>query len=131
MEEEQWQLSPLITRPGLTWPGLIDCWSQCCTDNEGSGGDLTYLLEPVLCSGKYDGDGDGDDSHVNDHLLSNWWEIHNDSQARDDYLPDVTPKIFSRKSCETNILLIFTFKIFSFHFALGSFQKYPGVLSWW
>ena len=49
--------------------------------------------------------------------------------GRQEIIIYVTPRIFSRESCDRNISLFIIFKIFSFHFALGSFQKYGGVLS--
>ena len=80
-------------------------------------GDVTNYPLPRW-SGKYDGD--VDDSHVNDHLLSNWWEIHNNRQARNYYLrsTNILPQVLWNKH-----FLIYYFKNIFFSLCTGQFSE--------
>lgn len=138
MELERWQLSPHYLR-GLTRLCLINCPSQCTDDD----GDRWWTMKwwwwwwhyPLpsprvpVCSGKYDAMMVMEMIAV---LTIICYQTDEKSiiTGRQQIIIYVTPRIFSRESCERNILLFIIFKIFSFHFALGSFQKYGGVLSW-
>ena len=96
--------------------------------NDGGDGDTTQYPVPV-CSSKYDAMMVMEMIAV---LTIICYQTDEKSiiTGRQQIIIYVTPRIFSRESCERNILLFIIFKIFSFHFALGSFQKYGGVLSW-